>query len=122
MIKKFIDKLLGKSAEAPRFGKRQEVAASVHGIDPALVDERAKNVVTTFLARSSTSAGSMPWTEASTSCRLPKRALPPEPGAPDLPRSLSMNVLIIRRWAGPYSFSSMDRISGMVIARWVCKA
>jgi len=48
MIKKFIDKLLGKSAAAPRFGKRQEVAASVHGIDPALVDDRAKNVVTTL--------------------------------------------------------------------------
>src|SRR6478672_8083133 len=53
MIKKFIDKLLGKSG-APgsggkaRFGKRQEVDASVHGIDPALVDERAKNVVTTL--------------------------------------------------------------------------
>jgi poly(A) polymerase len=48
MIKKFIDKLLGKSSAAPRFGKRQEVPASVHGIDPALVDERAKNVVTTL--------------------------------------------------------------------------
>src|SRR6478735_2873393 len=51
MIKKFIDKLLGKSAPATgkaRFGKRQEVAASVHGIDPALVDERARNVVTTL--------------------------------------------------------------------------
>jgi poly(A) polymerase len=53
MIKTFIDKLLGKSgdtASSPktRFGKRQEVAASVHGIDPALVDERAKNVVTTL--------------------------------------------------------------------------
>ncbi|MEO5736163.1 MAG: polynucleotide adenylyltransferase PcnB [Variovorax sp.] len=48
MIKKFIDKLLGKSTAAPRFGKRQEVAASVHGIDPALVDDRAKNVVTTL--------------------------------------------------------------------------
>ena len=52
MIKKFIDKLLGKSDAAPvgkaRFGKRQEVTASVHGIDPALVDERAKNVVTTL--------------------------------------------------------------------------
>src|SRR6478735_1516921 len=53
MIKKFIDKLLGKSG-APgsggkaRFGKRQEVDASVHGIDPALVDERARNVVTTL--------------------------------------------------------------------------
>ncbi len=53
MIKNFIDKLLGKSGDAAlggkaRFGKRQEVAASVHGIDPALVDERAKNVVTTL--------------------------------------------------------------------------
>src|SRR4051812_5389474 len=52
MIKKFIDKLLGKSAGGAqgksRFGKRQEVPASVHGIDPALVDERAKNVVTTL--------------------------------------------------------------------------
>lgn len=53
MIKKFIDKLLGKSGGGSstgkaRFGKRQEVAASVHGIDPALVDERAKNVVTTL--------------------------------------------------------------------------
>ncbi|WP_219210110.1 polynucleotide adenylyltransferase PcnB [Variovorax boronicumulans] len=53
MIKTFIDKLLGKSAGAgasakSRFGKRQEVPASVHGIDPALVDERAKNVVTTL--------------------------------------------------------------------------
>ena len=52
MIKTFIDKLLGKSADGSRgksrFGKRQEVAASVHGIDPALVDERAKNVVTTL--------------------------------------------------------------------------
>jgi poly(A) polymerase len=50
MIKKFIDKLLGKSGvpamrAKARFGKRQEVPASVHGIDPALVDERARNVV-----------------------------------------------------------------------------
>ncbi len=53
MIKKFIDRLLGKTAVAAtsgkaRFGKRQEVAAEVHGIDPALVDERARNVVTTL--------------------------------------------------------------------------
>ncbi len=52
MIKTFIDKLLGKQGGAARgkagFGKRQEVAASVHGINPALVDERAKNVVTTL--------------------------------------------------------------------------
>ncbi|VTU39645.1 Poly(A) polymerase I precursor [Variovorax sp. PBS-H4] len=53
MIKKFIDKLLGKSGAGGssgknRFGKRQEVPASVHGIDPQLVDERARNVVTTL--------------------------------------------------------------------------
>ncbi len=52
MIKKFIDKLLGKSAGGAqgksRFGKREEVPAEVHRIDPALVDERAKNVVTTL--------------------------------------------------------------------------
>ncbi|MGJ7527856.1 polynucleotide adenylyltransferase PcnB [Variovorax sp. GB1P17] len=52
MIKKFIDKLLGKTAGSTqgksRFGKRQEVPAEVHKIDPALVDERAKNVVTTL--------------------------------------------------------------------------
>jgi poly(A) polymerase len=52
MIKKFIDKLLGKSVGGAqgksRFGKREEVPAEVHRIDPALVDERAKNVVTTL--------------------------------------------------------------------------
>jgi poly(A) polymerase len=52
MIKTFIDKLLGKSAGSTqgksRFGKRQEVPAEVHKIDPALVDERARNVVTTL--------------------------------------------------------------------------
>lgn len=52
MIKKFIDKLLGKSPSAaskkPQFGKRVEVPAAVHGIDPNLVDERAINVVRTL--------------------------------------------------------------------------
>ncbi|MGH6625696.1 MAG: polynucleotide adenylyltransferase PcnB [Burkholderiaceae bacterium] len=54
MIKKLIDKLLGKSPAAthklkrPKFGKREEVANSVHGIDPSLVDERALNVVHTL--------------------------------------------------------------------------
>lgn len=51
MIKTFIDKLLGKAeggARKSRFGKRQEVGVSVHGINPALVDERAKNVVATL--------------------------------------------------------------------------
>ncbi len=53
MIKKFIDKLLGKpasaaSAKKPKFGKRVEVPASTHGIDPSLVDERASAVVRTL--------------------------------------------------------------------------
>jgi poly(A) polymerase len=50
MIKKFIDKLLGKAAGSskPRFGKRQEVGPEEHGINPALVDERALNVVHTL--------------------------------------------------------------------------
>jgi len=54
MIKKFIDKLLGKTASAgpvkvPR-GKRAEVPKSEHGIDPSLVDERAAKVVSTLAA------------------------------------------------------------------------
>ena len=53
MIKKFIDKLLGKAgvtsrSAAPKFGKRVDVPASTHGIDPTLVDERAANVVRTL--------------------------------------------------------------------------
>lgn len=53
MIKKFIDKLLGKSSTAtarknPQFGKRVEVPVQIHGIDPQLVDERAINVVRTL--------------------------------------------------------------------------
>ena len=51
MIKKFIDKLLGISSSASnksRFGKRQEVGPEEHGINPALVDERALNVVHTL--------------------------------------------------------------------------
>ncbi|HPW09093.1 MAG TPA: polynucleotide adenylyltransferase PcnB, partial [Burkholderiaceae bacterium] len=54
MIKKFIDKLLGKSAAGAAkggkvsFGKRQEITAAEHGIDPKLVDERASNVVHTL--------------------------------------------------------------------------
>jgi poly(A) polymerase len=55
LIKKFIDKLLGKagvisSKPAPKFGKRVDVPASTHGIDPTLVDERAANVVRTLKA------------------------------------------------------------------------
>jgi poly(A) polymerase len=52
MIKRFIDKLLGKSEGGktgkPNFGKRQEVGPQEHGIDPSLVDERALNVVHTL--------------------------------------------------------------------------
>ena len=60
MIKKFIAKLLGKSAAADTpdkanidngtapAGKRVEVPKSEHGIDPKLVDERAVKVVSTL--------------------------------------------------------------------------
>ena len=50
MIKKFIDKLLGKApkAKGPSFGKREDVPATVHGIDPSLVDGRALDVVHTL--------------------------------------------------------------------------
>jgi poly(A) polymerase len=52
MIKKFIDKLLGKSSASSRkaspFGKREDVPASVHGIDRNLVDQRALDVVHTL--------------------------------------------------------------------------
>ncbi|MCE9659149.1 MAG: polynucleotide adenylyltransferase PcnB [Burkholderiales bacterium] len=52
MIKKFIDRLLGKTASgkpAARAGKRVEVPKSEHGIDPKLVDERAVKVVATLV-------------------------------------------------------------------------
>jgi poly(A) polymerase len=49
MIKKIIDKLLGKGHGArPAFGKRQEIGAAEHGIDPTLVDKRAIDVVHTL--------------------------------------------------------------------------
>jgi len=55
MIKKFIDKLLGKTPKAAKTntgaaptGKRVEVQKSEHGIDPKLVDERAVKVVSTL--------------------------------------------------------------------------
>jgi poly(A) polymerase len=50
MIKNFIDKLMGKAPKSskPHFGRRTEVPASVHGIDPSLVDERAINVTRTL--------------------------------------------------------------------------
>ncbi len=53
MIKKLIQKLLGKAPAAAggkrvSLGKRQEVGVSGHGIDPALVDSRALGVVRTL--------------------------------------------------------------------------
>ena len=53
MIKKFIQKLLGKSSSTGAskklpFGKREEVGVAEHCIDPTLVDERALNVVRTL--------------------------------------------------------------------------
>ncbi|HUP10358.1 MAG TPA: polynucleotide adenylyltransferase PcnB [Caldimonas sp.] len=53
MIKRFIDKLLGRpDAPAGRKrvpGKRTEVGKAEHGIDPGLVDERAAKVVKTLV-------------------------------------------------------------------------
>jgi len=53
LIKKFIQKLLGKTPSTAggkklQFGKREEVGVAEHGIDPSLVDERALNVVRTL--------------------------------------------------------------------------
>ena len=53
MIKKFIDKLLGKTsapktAKVSKFGKREDVPVEVHGIDRKLVDDRALDVVHTL--------------------------------------------------------------------------
>jgi len=46
MIKKFIDKLLGKPGSV--LGKRVEIPVSEHGIDPNLLDDRAVRVVETL--------------------------------------------------------------------------
>lgn len=53
MIKKLIDKLLGKtggsgSSQPAKFGKREDVPVEVHGIDRSLVDQRALDVVHTL--------------------------------------------------------------------------
>lgn len=51
MIKKLIDKLLGKSSghkTKAKFGKREDWGVDLHRIDPRLVDERAANVVHTL--------------------------------------------------------------------------
>ena len=47
MIKRFIDKLLGKPARIP-LGKRVDVPAAEHNIDHSLVDEHAIRVVSTL--------------------------------------------------------------------------
>ena len=53
MIKKIIDRLLGKPAAAPKasFGKRRVIREQEHRIDHELVDERALNVVRTLQER-----------------------------------------------------------------------
>ena len=52
MIRNFIDKLMGRgsgqTAAHRKFGKRVAVGPQVHGINPALVDERAATVVRTL--------------------------------------------------------------------------
>ena len=63
MIKKFIDKLFGKTSDSAKgttgsakavkksplpFGTRTDIAVKDHGIDPKLVDERAMDVVLTL--------------------------------------------------------------------------
>jgi len=48
MIKRLIDKLLGKPATRVPLGKRVDVSASEHGIDHSLVDEHAIRVVSTL--------------------------------------------------------------------------
>lgn len=50
MIKKLIDKLLGKTprSSTPHFGQCKHIGADTHGIDHDLIDERARNVVSTL--------------------------------------------------------------------------
>jgi poly(A) polymerase len=52
MIKKFINRLLGKgdaaTLDSPPVGKRVEVPQSEHGIDPGLLDDKALKVVATL--------------------------------------------------------------------------
>jgi poly(A) polymerase len=48
MIKRFIDRLFGKSGGASPLGKRVEVPETEHGIDASLVDEQAIRVVRTL--------------------------------------------------------------------------
>ena len=79
MFKNFIDKLLGKPAARSRknpFGKREELPASVHGIDPNLVDERAVDVVRTL------KKGGIIWTAADQSFHGKQSAFIPFFGVP----------------------------------------
>ena len=50
MIKRFIDKLLGKTPAKSKspFGKREEIGPEIHAINPRLVDERALSVLRTL--------------------------------------------------------------------------
>ncbi|TSE36029.1 polynucleotide adenylyltransferase PcnB [Tepidimonas charontis] len=48
LITKLLDKAVRPTLRRSRFGKRQDVPVSVHGIDPALVDPRAVEVVRTL--------------------------------------------------------------------------
>ena len=49
MIRKFIDRLMGKASPAAQtLGQRVEIPASKHGIDPSLLDEHAVRVVRTL--------------------------------------------------------------------------
>lgn len=50
MIKRFFDKLLGKSPAKAKnpFGQREELGPEIHGINPKLVDDRALNVLRTL--------------------------------------------------------------------------
>ncbi len=48
MIKKFIDRLLGKTGDTVPLGKRVDIGAEKHGIDQSLLDERAVRVVRTL--------------------------------------------------------------------------
>ncbi|WP_334133610.1 polynucleotide adenylyltransferase PcnB [Tepidimonas sp.] len=48
LITKLLDKAVRPTLRRPRWGKREDVPVSVHGIDPALVDPRAVEVVRTL--------------------------------------------------------------------------
>jgi len=51
MIKKLLNRLMGTSAEKPKFGKRRVAGFKEHAINLDLVDERARHVVLTLQER-----------------------------------------------------------------------